>query len=709
MNEVNKVLEASGYKELNPVQKLAIDRGFEKSMIVAAPTASGKTLIAEIAALKIINKGKKVVYIVPLRALAQEKYREFKEKYSPEIKVGISIGDLDSSDPWLANNDIIIATSEKLDSLLRHGVSWAKDIGLVVADEVHLLNDAYRGPTLEMVLTRLRDFKPVILGLSATIRNYKELAEWLDAEAIKSDYRPVELYKGIAYDNEVMFVPKRKLELKNENVLSELTDNKKQSLVFVSTRRGTEASAEKLGKSVINRLENKEVAELNEIARKIVSALGNKTPQCERLARCVQNGTAFHHAGLANSQRALVEDNFRKGIIKVICATSTLAMGLNLPAYRVIIRDLKRFSSFKGMDFLPNLEMEQLAGRAGRPKYDTEGEAILIPKNKGEAEYSWENYINGETEKIYSKLGVEPVLRTHVLALIAGGIVANKKQLVDFFAKTFYAYQYKDMAQIQNHLDKVLEMLAGFGFIESSQVTEASNSEFKPASLIQETENGDKLRATRVGRRVSELYIDPITADFIINSLDRIDGSAFSVLHMIANCLEMGRSTSLRKKDIEFVNEVLTENETSLAKKPPNEWDLDYEDFLKSVKMASIMMSWAEERGEDYLMEKYGTTPGELRVRLDIADWLLYSSQEIGLLAKHKEVLSSIRKTRLRVKYGVKEELLAMVKLKGVGRVRARKLYSSGLKGLAELRKISEQNLATLVGSNTAKKIKEQL
>ncbi|HLD78140.1 MAG TPA: DEAD/DEAH box helicase, partial [archaeon] len=439
-----KVLERTGYPQLNPAQAAAARSGLleGKSVVVSAPTASGKTLIAELAALEAIKRRRKVVYLVPLRALASEKYDEFKARYEPlGIRIGMSSGDYDSSDAWLGSMDWVIATSEKMDSLLRHNVPWAQDIGLVVADELHMLNDPDRGPTLEVVLTRLRQIAaPAILGLSATISNAAELAAWLDAELVVSDYRPVPLFYGVAFEREATFRAagaknekgtaakgaKSKnftLELASLNHLDELTKHvlklRKQQLVFVSSRKGAQATAEQLRATVHLSLSTEERAALAALAERARTALEHPTEQCRRLSACIEGGTAFHHAGLAPAQRKLIEAAFRAGSIKAVCATPTLAAGLNLPSYLTIVRDLKRFRAFQGMDYLPVLEIQQMLGRAGRPQYDEQGLGVLLAKSEAEARYAWDNYVTGEPEQIFSKLGVEPVLRTHVLGLVA--------------------------------------------------------------------------------------------------------------------------------------------------------------------------------------------------------------------------------------------------------------------------------------------------
>lgn len=714
---VQKVLELSGFKEANPVQRLSIKKGLlsQKNLVLAAPTASGKTLIAEMAALQTIRENKKVVYIVPLRALASEKYEEFKQKYEPlGIRVAISVGDMDSADPWLAKYDLIVVTSEKLDSLLRHGIAWTSQIGLVVADEIHLMNDPSRGPTLEIVLTRLRQVSnPRVLALSATISNYDELSDWLEASAVKSDWRPVKLYTGVCYDNQVRFFPKGEFELNPEEAnLKELVEQalarKKQALVFISTRRNAESAAEKMSMFVGKGLSPKEREGLSRIADRVLHVLGHPTSQCQKLAGCIRNGSAFHHAGLTSKQRGLVEEAFRSGLIKVIAATPTLAAGINLPAWRVIIRDLRRFSSYSGMDFIPVLEIQQMAGRAGRPKYDSDGEAILLTGSEADAKYAWENYIQGEPEKIYSKLGVEPVLRTHVLALISSGVTSTRSGLMDFFSKTFYAHQYRDSASLEAIIDRIVLLLEDFKLIKTSRTKEDTGPFQKAASIGMDID----LKATRIGKRVSELYIDPLTANHFIKSLDIAKdrhANSFAYLQVMSNTLEMFPPLPARRGDLEAINEILNREEKVLIQRPPNPWDIEYDDYLRSVKTALLFQEWMNEMGEDVILDKFKVTPGELRVRLNNADWLLYSMQELGLLLGHMDILKDIRKVRIRVKHGVSEELLPLVRLKGIGRVRARMLFSSGLKTLEDLRKVPQTSLERIIGPGVAKQIKDQL
>jgi len=190
-------------------------------------------------------------------------------------------------------------------------------------------------------------------------------------------------------------------------------DKGKQALVFVSTKRSAEKSAEDLSRKI-----KQTSPELHKLSERILKALSSPTKQCRRLAMCIQKGMAFHHAGLAPKQREIIEDGFRDNHVKIICCTPTLAAGVDLPAFRTILKDVKRYGR-RGLQYIPVLEYLQMAGRSGRPKYDKWGEAILIANNEGDSEELTERYIHGEPEPILSKLAVEPVLRTYLLSLIA--------------------------------------------------------------------------------------------------------------------------------------------------------------------------------------------------------------------------------------------------------------------------------------------------
>lgn len=333
---------SSGITDLNPPQELAVDSGLLEGddMIVASPTASGKTFIAELAMVnQVIQEEKTAVYIVPLKALAAEKYQDFSERYS-DLNVMMSVGDKDETGEYLETADIVIVTSEKLDSMLRHNPSWIHEIGLVVIDEIHLLTSPNRGPTLEVTLTRLRDLLEFqLLGLSATISNSNELAEWLNAELVESDYRPVRLKEGIHQQNSVEFFPedfekdkededeglggfKTGSQIKEEdkepdnieemfvedkhgratqNILQDTIDMEKQCIIFCSSRKGAEKSSDRCAKVAEEDLSRQEKQELERIADDIENALGNPTSQCKRLAKNVRKGSAFHHAGLCLS------------------------------------------------------------------------------------------------------------------------------------------------------------------------------------------------------------------------------------------------------------------------------------------------------------------------------------------------------------------------------------------------------------------------
>lgn len=334
MDLIKKVKELNSI-EFNPMQKKAIEKGlFDSNVIVSSPTASGKTLIAEISALNsIIKNKKKVIYACPLKALASEHFNEFKKKYSKElnIKTTISTGDFDSSSKYLQNYDIIFTTYEKTESLLRHRAEWLSSIGLLIVDEIHEI-DSDRGPTIEIMITKLLLLNPKmqVLGLSATIPNAKELSEWLNAKLITSSFRPVKLNEGVFFDQAIHFLRgKERIESSQDSVISLSLDaikKDKQALVFCNTRRSSISTAKKLAKTVEKNLLEKEKKFLSQKSAEILNSLDNPTEQCRILSNLVKSGVAFHNAGMLPKQRTIIENLFRKRILKVVSATPTLCV-----------------------------------------------------------------------------------------------------------------------------------------------------------------------------------------------------------------------------------------------------------------------------------------------------------------------------------------------------------------------------------------------
>lgn len=697
MPEEAMKLLMGNFTDFNPVQKAALEEGVLEgnNLVVAAPTASGKTLIAEMAILRNFYKEGKTIYLCPLRALAYEKYEDFQKYKQLGMKIVISTGDFDKVEKF-TGYDLIILSNEKADSLLRHNA--LPNISLIIADEVHLINDVGRGPTLEVVLTRLMESKPHILALSATISNAKEIAEWLNAKLVKSDYRPIKLEKGTLYpdgDSHTLDLENEKEEIDDSrdsdlvfvnNVLGE-----KQALIFVSTRRSAEATAEKI-KFVNNN-------ELNKIATEVESALSVPTKQCKRLAGCVRQGTAFHHAGLMAKQRKLIENAFKDRKIKILTATPSLAMGINLPAHTVLIRDTKRYDSEYGSGYLPVLEVQQMMGRAGRPKYDKEGRAIIIGKTKKEAKELKEMYIDGEPEPIYSKLSVEPVLRMHTLALIASETTKTKNELRDFFSRTFFAHQYKKIDEVIKRVEKILKELESFKFIKiGSKDTDFITSDFIPAFDI---DKDVQLKATLLGKKVSDLYIDPLSAAFIINNISA--SSSLEQLMIIVRCNEI-HTLNVRKTETGEIEDSLTKSGITT----PDVWDVDYYDFLCAFKTALVFQDWIDEKTEDYILDKYGVAPGELYNKITSGEWLLYAGRELALILRKKDEANNWNKTRLRVKEGVREELLKLTVLKGIGRARARKLYNAGIKTYSDIKTAGLPEIGKIVGPKVAKQILEE-
>jgi helicase len=668
----------------------------------------------------VLENGGKVIYLSPLRALASEKFEDFK-KYTAirkadgrKVSVGISTGDFDSADNWLERYDIIVTTNEKADSLLRHRAKWMDSISLAVADEIHLLNEAERGPTLEIVLARLMQVNPCIqiLALSATINNVDEIAGWLNAKYVVTEWRPICLKEGVVLNDEIQYRDgdSRKIEPETHQTVTNLVINTirsgGQALIFASTRRNAVSAAKtvaaqmhkallpKSGSKIVKRsLEEQTKKILEKEAKKILDA-GERTQLSEELAELIRCATAYHHAGLSGVHRKVIEDAFKERKIKVLTATPTLAWGVNLPARTVIIQDYRRFEAGLGNYPISVLDYKQMAGRAGRPKYDKFGESVLIAKTADEADFLMENYVLAKPERIWSRLAVEKVIRGHVLSTIASGFADTENGIYEFFGKTFYAYQF-DVKAIKSIINKILR------FLHDEEMIYVA---------------GDNIYATKYGKRISELYIDPLSGVIIRDALQIKPPilTEFSLLHLVAHTPDMGPIMRPYQREMDTLAVQTEDHKQELFVEAPDQWSdhVGYADFLGEVKTAMVMNNWIEELPEEKILQRFSVQPGDLYRTIETAKWLLHAIDELSpVVAKDKEVSALSHELVERVSKGIKRELLPIVALEGVGRVRGRIMFNAGYQTIEALKHASIEELTNLpsVGPRLAKKIKEQV
>ncbi len=664
-SDVRRILERDGIASLYPPQAQALDPVLSgESLLLACPTASGKSLVAYLALLRAARAGRSGLYLVPLRALAYEKAEELEKFEELGIKVGLSIGDFDLPPERLEKLDILVATSEKADGLLRRGSPWLDRLGVVVADEVHLMRDPDRGPTLEVSLTRLRRRYPdlQIVALSATVRNSEELAEWLNARHIASSFRPVPLKLGVYSEGRITFTDLSTREIPPPGdavprLVRTVVGEGGQSLVFVNSRRASEQLAGALVPTVRNLLTDEERDRARLATGELAAVSDEETEGIRRLSELLPHGVAFHNASLTNPERRVVERAFRDRALKVLVATPTLAAGINLPARRVIVRDTTRYDDRLGLQApIPALEVHQMLGRAGRPRYDPVGEALLIARTPDDEERLLDQYLSAPPEPVQSRLAAEPALRMHVLALVASGAVANESDLKSFFAATFYGHTLP--------LDELESKVTGVRrFLEENEFLEP----------------GTALRATRFGHLTSELYLDPLSAIILRKVLAQapIGVGAFPLLAGISATPDLPPLFLRRGEESDLLARYTDEAEELLVKPEEPPLELDFEVFLATLKTASVLEAWTDEVPILELTRRFGIGAGDLRTKVEDAEWLLFAAGRLAV-AFQRRLGRSIDDLSYRVRYGVREELLDLVRLRGIGRVRARMLYRAG-------------------------------
>ncbi|MEM2100104.1 MAG: DEAD/DEAH box helicase [Thermoproteota archaeon] len=698
--EAKDELLKAGFKTLYPPQEQAVEAGLFKgeNLLLAVPTASGKTLVAQLAAIhKLENEGGKTVYLVPLRAIAWEKYVDFNilrkiRGLKGGIRVALATGDYDSKAEELADHDVIIATYEKFDSIIRHRPRWIDEVNLVIFDEIHYVDSEDRGPGIETLVSFTRRILPKaqLIALSATVSNADEIAKWLNAKCVVSDWRPVSLREGVFYDSKIVFNDGSIVDLEEDFdeplhvLLAYSLRDGGQALFFVETRKKTVYLARKISSVSYLHLSDREREKLRELAAEIREN-SESTIIGEDLASVVEKGVAFHHAGLTTFQRRTIEKAFKERLLKVITATPTLAAGVNLPARVVCVTSVNRFDPETHVsNMITVMEYKQMAGRAGRPKYDKYGEAVIYARSENDVDYLFARYVDSAAEKITSKLGLGTYFSTAILACVASRIATDVKGIVEVFRNTLYHVQ--KGKGVSTRVKRVLKILMEDGLI---------------------VERNGFLEATPLGRRISELYISPSTGIMFLNGLKNKPRvfTEVSGLNLICASPDMRPRFSVTGPTESIVVEFVGRHEEELYV------DIGDVDPMETYKTVATLWMWINEYSEDDIYLKLGVEPGDLYACKETAQWLAYSAKEIARLVKDFDAVKRFGELEARIEYGVKPELIELASsLEGVGRVRARRLYNHGFKKVSEIASASVAELSRIpgIGQKLALNIKKE-
>ena len=666
--------EAFAFDSFNRMQREALPALLEEddNVVASAPTASGKTALAEIAICKCLDRGGTALFIAPMRALTNEKEADWDRFESLDYSVYVVTGERDLNPRRARRADILVMTPEKLDSATRKHDSrrydFVTDVDCCVIDEVHLLDADRRGSVLEVTISRLRRLcDPRIVALSATMPNVEDVAAWLDAGpestfVFGDEYRPVDLEVGVkTYTHgENAFADKYRRLYRALDLAEPHLREDGQALVFVSSRQDTVQAAKKARDEIAERdvpMGARGEYDFHTEAKE----LDNDT-----LRKSVLDGVAFHHAGLSKHDKDLVEEWFKRGTIGLLFSTSTLAWGVNLPARCVVIRDTKLHDPLEGEVDMSPLDVLQMLGRAGRPGYDDVGYGWVVCDAADADRY---RRLLREGKEIESRLAES--LDTHLNAEIAMGTIESVADVMAWLETTFYYVRGQsrpeeyDFPNLRRNVRDALDRLVADGFVERS---------------------GDgAVEPTPLGQLTSRYYLRLETAKGFADCCESDERDDASLLGAVAGAQEFD-SVSARQSERDAINAVLVGQETG-------------ELSAGQRKVLAILRS-----------EASGTTPADLR-----SDAWVITRNALRLLSALRAFLDRFasghdanraRRLEARIENGVADDAVGLTAIDGVGAGRASKLAKDGLSTPGD---VVEAGSAGLVDAGLAEGVAERV
>jgi helicase len=720
--EVIDQWEVQESEVLLPLQEMAVrkhDLFARGNLLLQAPTSSGKTFVGEMAALHTALRRKKVVYLVPLKALAEEKFLDFKEKYERYgLRVIISTRDHREFDGALESGDFSMAVVvyEKLAQLLVRRPERIQEIELVIADELEILSDPDRGSGVELLLTGVLRMGCRLIGMSAVIGYADKLAEWMGAALLAHDRRPVELRYGVLHDgifryrtyNEYAEEEEALVEADGEspwdivaaNVCA-FAERGEPCLVFVKAKHEARRQAEVLADRLDGAAANDAIERLRHL---------EPTHMRDSLLHTLNNGVAFHTADLSPEERHVVETAFREGEVTVTVATSTLAVGMNLPAQNVFITaDKWQYDDRFGMPWkapISRAEYENMGGRAGRyGAHKAFGRSILVAPTPFDQETMWRRYVEGERECIQPRLGREP-LEDHALRLVTSRACRSEEELQSFLESTLTGRWYWQESLTHEEC--------------AFRVRTAVNHAVDAGTMARHPAGG--LEATPFGRVIAAKGITIATAQELAAWLGESETRLWSDLDpMIAAALTpdgrllqvMLTAREYEQADYPGLLKERTAHEDLTTDVPLNRLRncdlMPFFEEVRAIKASLILLDWIDHAPVYDLEEQFHTTAGQVLGAADQLSWLLDATAAIATaFGAQVACIARIEALAERIHHGVRTDLLplAQANIPGLTRSQLIDLAAQDLEQPEALVDLPDTVLRPIVGPQQAHALK---
>jgi helicase len=689
----------------------------EANLIVFSPTSSGKTFVGEMAAVRAARSNMKVIYLVPQKALAAEKYEELHRRYEPAgIKVVVSSRDRRAHDAEIERFDfhIAVVVFEKLQALLIGKPQLMEAVGLVVVDELQMITDKDRGPTLELLLTKLRvaTSKPRIIGLSAVLGRAQALADWLGARLLVDTRRPVDLRKGVLCRGQFRYREHNsgatgvepfadfRSEKREELLLAaveELVRRGEQVLAFVPDRATTVLFARLLAQRLSPGSAPAAVEELRQL---------EETHAREVLLDVVATAIAFHNSDLSPEEREIVERHFRTGAIRALFSTSTLAVGMNLPVKNVVLDHqrweyLRRYGRWS-LQEISRSEYENMSGRAGRLSLvDDFGRSILVTYSPFEADVWLQHFAGGEFEEIRPTLADAP-LENHVLDLMASGLASSRAELEEMLLASFTGWahwtQKVSRAEFAEALDRAVACGLAGGLLRAL--------------------DGERIAVTAVGRVCASKGIGVATGAALASWAREAIGATLHELEvlMTVSLTPAGGDIYIalagdERWRADYRGELLARVATAGASSRPvfgglaqDLQSLEY-DATKAIKKTLLMTDWIDEVRTRDLESRYRIWAGAVRRTGEELGWLVDALAGVARASGWTDARGRMLDVlAARLGYGVRTDALPLAQLRarGVGRGLLRRLVDGGFADPASLRAAGRDAVAAVLKHKAA-------